>query len=52
MNVRAGMCLISRQDRMITNLRDPEVATLDTGHLPMLGRPEALAQVLDKAAAS
>lgn len=40
----------SQQDRMIARLHSPRVETLDTGHLPMLGRPAELAAVLNRLA--
>ncbi|MGH9033681.1 MAG: alpha/beta fold hydrolase [Acidimicrobiia bacterium] len=36
------------QDRFATNLGRAKVVTLDTGHLPMLGKPEDLAAVLTR----
>ena len=35
------------QDKMITRLRDPRVEEIDAGHLPMLGHPDELADVLN-----
>lgn len=36
------------QDRFITRLGRADVITIDTGHLPMLSRPEELAAALEK----
>lgn len=44
---RSGMSP-DRQERMIANLGDPDVQTLDAGHLPMLSRPRELAVVLNR----
>jgi pimeloyl-ACP methyl ester carboxylesterase len=35
------------QDQMIARLHDPHVEEMDAGHLPMLGRPDDLAAVLE-----
>ncbi len=37
---------LSSQDSMATNLK-ADIATIETGHVPMLGRPAELAQILD-----
>jgi pimeloyl-ACP methyl ester carboxylesterase len=35
------------QKRMIANLHTKQIVEIDSGHLPMLGKPDALAQVLN-----
>jgi pimeloyl-ACP methyl ester carboxylesterase len=37
------------QDRMISILPNAQVATLDTGHAPMLAQPKELAETLNRA---
>jgi pimeloyl-ACP methyl ester carboxylesterase len=37
-----------QQAKMVTTLGTDDVVTLDTGHLPMLSRPDELASVLDE----